>query len=719
MKINRLYLQNFRSHRESDLNLDRVNFFLGHNNAGKTSLLAALEWGLTGRCYWTDRAGRGSGDLIQTSATGATVLVDVAGADQAVRTLNPNGLTFGGETSALAAQAKLYERLQTGEDDLRAALNVGAFLTMSPAGQKTYLFSVLGLRWDLDTVLAALDRWAKQGGHGGHGGRAERLRELVRPLYPPQVQAGPEVLDLIEKKLRDARRDTKRDLQRVQALLAGSGAPDPAPGVTLAEAQAQLADLRDRRDRILTMLADRKQSEDRRQALQANYEAVCSRLAQTTAAQARLAGQAAASQAGPGEASMGGVSLDDANPDGTAPDSAAKAYQGMITTGGAIPDHAAPGRFVQDGMIQGDAFLSRAAPDRADNGRGVLDQAALDRAAALAAERQAALAGLASELGTLRAAFEALAQAGGYCPLAPDYITCAMTLPQREGLLADLAARTDAKAAAVEQARLTLEQARRENERLKAYAAKAQEAELAAGAARCEQARLAAQASELSRQARELTAELQGYDALEAPDLSPLAGLDAQIAQAEALADQIKAYQQALAQEQALDRESRALAAGLAEYELLVKAFGPDGIRRSALANSLDPFTARVNENLAALTDKAYTIEFAPDLSPVVRHAGATVPARLLSTSELLRVGIAIQEAIAAHLGLRLLAIDGADLLDQDNRDRLTGFVLERAAAGEFEQVLVFSTVGDVPPANPGLPGLKMFWVEAGTVQEI
>ncbi|MDD3654845.1 MAG: hypothetical protein PHO01_11835, partial [Desulfotomaculaceae bacterium] len=154
-------------------------------------------------------------------------------------------------------------------------------------------------------------------------------------------------------------------------------------------------------------------------------------------------------------------------------------------------------------------------------------------------------------------------------------------------------------------------------------------------------------------------------------------------------------------------------------YELLVKAFGPDGLRLSSLTGVLGPFTARVNKNLTELTDGDYTVDFAPDLSPIVSHAGAAVPARLLSTSEQMRVGIAIQEAIAAHLGLRFLAIDGADLLDQDNRDLLTGFVCDRAEAGEFDQVLVFSTVGDVPPANPGLPGVKMFWVENGTVREI
>ena len=39
--------------------------------------------------------------------------------------------------------------------------------------------------------------------------------------------------------------------------------------------------------------------------------------------------------------------------------------------------------------------------------------------------------------------------------------------------------------------------------------------------------------------------------------------------------------------------------------------------------------------------------------------------------------------------------------------------------AAEFDQVLVFTTVGDVTPENPGIPGVKMFLVDEGAVREI
>lgn len=54
-------------------------------------------------------------------------------------------------------------------------------------------------------------------------------------------------------------------------------------------------------------------------------------------------------------------------------------------------------------------------------------------------------------------------------------------------------------------------------------------------------------------------------------------------------------------------------------------------------------------------------------------------------------------------------------MLDQDNRDLLAEMLLD--TADDFDQIVVFTTVGTVPPQNPDLPGVKMFWVEDGSVR--
>jgi predicted ATPase len=60
MKLQTLALKNFRSHEETVLELDRLNFIRGPNGCGKSSIQMALEYLFTGRCQLTDAAGRGT-----------------------------------------------------------------------------------------------------------------------------------------------------------------------------------------------------------------------------------------------------------------------------------------------------------------------------------------------------------------------------------------------------------------------------------------------------------------------------------------------------------------------------------------------------------------------------------------------------------------------------------------------------------------------------------
>lgn len=136
------------------------------------------------------------------------------------------------------------------------------------------------------------------------------------------------------------------------------------------------------------------------------------------------------------------------------------------------------------------------------------------------------------------------------------------------------------------------------------------------------------------------------------------------------------------------------------------------------LTGILEGFVTRVNDRLGRLTEGTYHIRLTPDMTLLCcANGGPFLPLKLLSKSEQLRVGIAISEALSAAVGIQFLAIDVADMLDQENRDLLAGMLLE--VADEFDQVLVFTTVGDVQPENPALPGVKMFWVEEGAVHEL
>lgn len=160
------------------------------------------------------------------------------------------------------------------------------------------------------------------------------------------------------------------------------------------------------------------------------------------------------------------------------------------------------------------------------------------------------------------------------------------------------------------------------------------------------------------------------------------------------------------------------LTSDVVDLEALVKALGPDGLKKDLLAWILKGFVERVNDRLGRLTEGTYHISLAPDMTILCcANGGPTLPLKLLSKSEQLRVGIGISEALSRAVGIRFIAIDEADMLDQENRDLLAEMLLN--TADEFDQVLVFTTVGDIRPENPGLPGVKMFWVDDGVVHEL
>lgn len=202
---------------------------------------------------------------------------------------------------------------------------------------------------------------------------------------------------------------------------------------------------------------------------------------------------------------------------------------------------------------------------------------------------------------------------------------------------------------------------------------------------------------------------------MQSQDLSPITEL---IKESEKALGQLAEASVTSEKKAVLKQDIEMLAAELAGLEVLIKALGPEGLRRDMLAGILESFVGRVNDRLGRLTEGAYQVSLGEDMTILCRaNGGPVLPLKLLSKSEQLRVGIAVSEALSAAAGLNFLAIDEADMLEQDNRDLLAGMLLDTAE--EFDQALVFTTVGDVKPENPGIPGVKMFLVDEGAVREI
>jgi hypothetical protein len=145
MRIQKLTLKNFRSHQETVLELDRLNFIRGPNGCGKSSIQMALEYLFTGRCQLTDGAGRGAEALIRVGEKELAVSATLENGDTISRRRTPRSQIVeinGKRLPVDTAQVALEKRFGPA-DVLSAVLNADRFVAMSEAEQKKFLAQVV------------------------------------------------------------------------------------------------------------------------------------------------------------------------------------------------------------------------------------------------------------------------------------------------------------------------------------------------------------------------------------------------------------------------------------------------------------------------------------------------------------------------------------------------------------------------------------------------
>lgn len=657
MKINHLHLKNFRNHQETTLHLDRLNFFIGHNNAGKSSLLAALEWGLTGRCLWTDKAGRGATDLIRQGEKQAAVALEVEGLGTILRSLPPHFLQVGHTSGVNEGQGKIQSHLGVDEHRLQVALNATAFLTMSQAEQRTFLFSAYGLSWTVEGVAEKLQAYLVKEHFTTE--EARRIAAKAKRYFPQGILGGPEIFETMEKRARDERKDCKREKQQVEGALAefeGSGHPQYLH-LDWEEAKSQLTELKARRDEVLLACGAHREAQLRRQTLFKQRSTT-----EETLAKAQEKAQSLTLQ------------LENLNE--------------LVTPAVNNFDPETTSTPIESSL------------------RKTLEQA------------QSAAAAAQSLLTSLTQAGLALAQEARCCPLAPDLISCNLTPNQVNEILSKLQKehrKTSEELAnhkaIIQDTSEKLENLRTSLEKSRAHAKQVLFLQSEVNAQQALIKNLEASLEILKREAKSLPQK----------DFSlqeDLAELECTIAQQEKTLAQFHESQILASRRATLQQDLETLTYNLADLDVLVKALGPDGLRKDLLGGVLKDFVERVNHKLGRLTDGTYHFTLSSEMVLLCCvNGGPTLPLMLLSKSEQLRVGIALSAVLSQAVGIRFLAIDEADMLDQDNRDLLAEMLLD--SAEEFDQILVFTTVGNVQPHNPGLPGVKMFWVEDGNLREL
>jgi len=305
-----------------------------------------------------------------------------------------------------------------------------------------------------------------------------------------------------------------------------------------------------------------------------------------------------------------------------------------------------------------------------------------------------------TEARSLADAAEALGAAGATksCPLAPGLITCPLGKEKRKKLVGEL-----------ENKRADLEK-------------DIGEIEDAMGLLLPRRVELVAEAANPGK--KELEADIETLEdklaALSSGDIDPDETRD----EIRVLQDRITNGQGILAninkaegRQEELDRqagEREKLEDQVEVLELLVEILSPKGLPGRILGETIGPIEKNANERLQELTGGRYSLalQVDPDFKVFITHDGVTSDLSLLSSSEKLRVGVVLQDAIVRLSGLRFLVIDNVDVLDPANRLLLMDLLV--SIKGDYDSILVLSTVGANGVSDPGIDDLTVWRLEDG-----
>lgn len=591
MRLHRLECHDFGSLRHLALDFDpHLTLIYGPNASGKSSVVDALLYVLTGLCRGTDRRGAGLEHVISEGGEGLKVTATISPADRRDRPMTvvrgvkgrTSTLLLDGALGPIAAQqAELCERLGASEAVLETLCQSRAFLKLGHADAKALLLQVLRVSVTVDGTTYTL----------------------------PQLEAA-------YQQAFDERRAAKSVLS---SLVVPPAPTEAAPDLAVLEA-ALAALEQELRERLVGAARD----DGARVALERELAAAES---DSALLDERLA----------------------AAPDGTAEIAALEAELAQL--------------------------------EPADGSETAAQQHRI--ALASADGRLPMLERTLQSIRTHDPKKGCVLDAGIPCKTAATHFAGQVT--RLDQAIATLKADKDAATAALADLRRAVqERERRENQ--------------LAGLRRDQTGRAALLAQQTAT--RETRARLHDQIAALPPPATvdpAIAELEARIQrgtqtirEARALVDAWTTHQDATAKQQAHAKKVAAL-------ETRVEQLGPKGARVDALNAVVATFEGLINN---ALQRFGYSLQFVMDPWDVKVNGRSAVR---LSESEALRVGVALQLALAEVTGVGLAIIDGADLLDGRNRSLLTQLLAESES-----QVIVTCTRDADPPA---IDGLTVYWL--------
>lgn len=172
----------------------------------------------------------------------------------------------------------------------------------------------------------------------------------------------------------------------------------------------------------------------------------------------------------------------------------------------------------------------------------------------------------------------------------------------------------------------------------------------------------------------------------------------------------VERYIQERAAYERVKKEAAGAEAHQARLDKLVKALDPKGeVATRCILAKISPFEKAVNDVLKVFGYEArVSITGGFDIQVRKGEEGGWLPMRMLSVSERLRLGVAIQSAFAVRSGFGIILVDETSQLDTVNTDHLVQAVADARAAG-VEQIILAGTMKSSPKgyAAPEIEGWK------------
>lgn len=151
MRIEKLSLENFRSHAKTEIDFSRLTFVTGPNAVGKSSIQQAIAFLLTGRCNATDAGGRNAEDLIRLGQKEFRIAASIRNNGNAPLSVTrskssstSHAMTInGGLVPVGQAEQGIRNVLGVSADILSAVLDADRFVEMGEADQKRLIAQAL------------------------------------------------------------------------------------------------------------------------------------------------------------------------------------------------------------------------------------------------------------------------------------------------------------------------------------------------------------------------------------------------------------------------------------------------------------------------------------------------------------------------------------------------------------------------------------------------